>query len=51
MSWDNDDDLFPPLQTREGPATGHANERTMLGIVGGQKTIRTQLRDLSLIHI
>lgn len=45
MSWDNDDDLFPPLQTREGPATGHANERTMLGIVGGQKTIRTQLRD------
>lgn len=45
MSWNDDDNLLRPFQTREGTATGHANERTMLGIVGGPNTIRTQLRD------
>lgn len=45
--WDDDDKSNPleQFQTREGRATGHANERTMLGIVGGQNTIRTQIRD------
>jgi len=45
MSWDDDNNLLRPFNTREGTATGHANERTMLGIVGGPNTIRTQLRD------
>lgn len=47
MSLNDDKDaeswrLFP---TREGRATGHSNERTMLEAVGGQRTIRTQIRD------
>lgn len=47
FAWDDDDKPTPwgQLQTREGRATGHANERTMLDIVGGQNTIRTQIRD------
>lgn len=47
LVWDDDDKSNPweQFQTREGRATGHANERTMLGIVGGQNTIRTQIRD------
>lgn len=44
MSFSDDDD-FSLFKTRDGQATGHANERTMLDVVGGQRTIRTQIRD------
>jgi len=41
----SDDDDFSLFKTRDGRATGHANERTMLDVVGGKRTIRTQIRD------
>lgn len=44
MSFSDDDD-FSLFKTRDGRATGHANERTMLDVVGGKRTIRTQIRD------
>jgi len=46
MSWNDDkDDSRHLFQTRDGRATGHSNERTMLETVGGARTIRTQIRD------
>ncbi len=46
MSWNDDkDDSRHLFQTRDGRATGHSNERTMLETAGGARTIRTQIRD------
>jgi hypothetical protein len=42
---DDKENSWEQFHTREGAPTGHANERTMLDIVGGPNTIRTQIRD------